>query len=82
MAERQCCVAPNWVEKMNTHRITLTYPVLNHARKVVFMVADASKAQPLADVLSGDSDLPAAGVQPVRGELVWLVDKDAASLLR
>lgn len=82
LAERQLWVAPNWVEKMNTHRITLTYPVLNHARKAVFMVADANKAQPLADVLSGNSNLPAAGVRPVNGELVWLVDKEAAALLR
>ena len=82
LAEKQRWVAANWVEKMRTHRITLTYPVLNHARKAMFMVADANKAKPLADVLSGSSKLPAAGVQPVQGELIWLVDEEAAALLR
>lgn len=82
LSEQQRWVAPNWVEKLNAQRITLTYPVLNHSRKAVFLVADANKAQPLADVLSGRGELPAARVQPVHGELIWLVDKAAAALLR
>jgi 6-phosphogluconolactonase len=66
-------------------RITLTYPVLNAARQVVFLVAGGDKAMALRDILEGGAlraDRPAAGVQPLDGALTWLVDKQAACLLR
>ena len=44
-------VAANWVEKFQTFRITLTFPVLNHAAEVIFLVSGASKAQILSEVL-------------------------------
>jgi 6-phosphogluconolactonase len=65
-------------------RITMTYPVLNAARQVAFLVAGESKAAVLRDVLEGTADrrsLPAAGVQPRDGQLTWFVDQDAARLL-
>ncbi len=66
-------------------RITLTYPVLNAARQVVFLVSGKDKAVALRDVLEGQApreDRPAAGVQPVDGGLIWLIDNQAARLLR
>ncbi len=65
-------------------RITLTYPALNAARHVMFLVAGANKAQPLAEVLSGSADpqdRPAAGVRPTNGQLTWLIDRAAGALL-
>ncbi len=76
-------VAPR-VERLGAWRLTLTLPVLNAARCVIFSVAGADKAPTLARVLEGPRDpdaLPAQGVVPNDGELVWLVDAAAAALL-
>jgi len=76
-------VMANWVEKFKTFRITFTFPVLNHAAEVVFLVSGADKAQILSEVLRpGIQNYPAQGVQPENGRLLWLVDQDAGSLLR
>ena len=76
-------VVANWVEKFQTFRITLTFPVLNHAAEVLFMVSGAGKAQILSEVLRpGARKYPAQNVQPQNGQLLWLVDQDAGSLLR
>jgi len=76
-------VTANWVEKFQTFRITLTFPVLNHAAEVVFLVSGASKARILSEVLRpGARKFPAQNVQPQNGRLLWLVDQDAGSLLR
>jgi 6-phosphogluconolactonase len=65
-------------------RVTLTFPVLNTAREVLFLVTGEKKAAPLRDVLEGAADVtvhPAAGVRPREGTLTWLVDEAAAQLL-
>ena len=60
-------------------RLTLTLPVLNAARAVLFMVQGTSKRQALARVLRGDPALPASHVQPLDGELHFIVDRAAAT---
>lgn len=63
-------------------RITMTFPVLNAAREVLFLVAGAGKASPIRDVLkeaAAVEDRPAVGVRPTEGALVWLLDKAAAA---
>ena len=67
------------------HRVTLTPPVINNAEKIVFLVAGRSKAYILKEILEGpkDSDrLPAKLIMPVNGELLWLIDRDAAGMLK
>jgi 6-phosphogluconolactonase len=59
-------------------RVTLTFPVLNAGRRVVFLVTGSKKAGILNEVLSG-RDYPAIRVRPDDGELIWLVDVDAAA---
>jgi 6-phosphogluconolactonase len=65
-------------------RLTLTYPAINSALAVVFLVEGSAKAPILKRVLEGPLDaraLPAQGVAPSRGALVWMVDRAAASML-
>jgi 6-phosphogluconolactonase len=61
-------------------RITLTYPVINHAARVVFVAAGKEKVETLTTVLDNpEAGLPSARVKPVfPGQLYWFVD-DAAS---
>ena len=76
-------VVANEVPKLETVRITLTTPVINAARAVTFLVAGEDKAEALREILEGDSDpriYPAKFVQP-DGDLTWMVDSAAASLL-
>src|SRR5207253_9140313 len=61
-------------------RLTLTFPVLNAAARVVFLVAGAEKAKIVRAVLSEQALLPAALVRPIDGELIWLADRAAAAL--
>jgi 6-phosphogluconolactonase len=84
LREAEAWVVDNWVEKLNTHRITLTFPAINAARQVVFMVAGADKAAALRMALAEDSDVstaPARGVRPQHGTLTYLVDRSAATQL-
>jgi len=84
LSERRRLFAANRVESLGTDRITATYPLLNAARQVVFVVAGAEKAPAVRAVLQPDANepiLPARLVTPERGTLHWLLDRAAASLL-
>ena len=66
-------------------RLTLTYPVLNHAANVLFLVEHEDKAAAVARVLEGPPDpdgLPSQNVQPINGTLTWFLDRPAASQLK
>lgn len=78
--ERSALVIANDVPQQSTTRITLTYPVLNAARQVLFLVAGGDKAPAIRDVLGEDETRrpPAAFVLPTDGESLWLLDAAAA----
>lgn len=78
--ERKRYVVANHVPQQNTDRLTLTFPVLNAARLVIFMVAGADKAAAVKECTDGDQTTrPAARVQPVDGQCRWLLDAEAAA---
>lgn len=62
-------------------RITLTLPVINNAETVIFVSTGASKAEILKKIIVEGEDYPAGRVNPKKGELFWLLDKAAGSLL-
>jgi 6-phosphogluconolactonase len=68
--------APHW-------RITLTLPVLNKARQIVFLVSGRSKAGIVNSLINRKENkgYPAAMVKPSAGNITWLLDRDAASEL-
>ena len=66
----------------NVNRLTLTYPVLNQARQIVFLVSGRGKSEILKTIFENrQAGLPAQMIQPINGKLIWLVDREAASLL-
>src|SRR5271165_3645684 len=72
--EKKHWVVANWVEKFSTFRITFTYPVLNHAANVVFLVVGADKSAMVERALKDPaSNLPCQGVRPADGELMWFL---------
>src|ERR1700722_1236261 len=66
------------------HRVSLTPPVINNSARVMFMAAGESKAQAVWNILKGPRDVdkfPAQVVAPTNGDVIWLLDKAAASLI-
>jgi 6-phosphogluconolactonase len=63
-------------------RLTLTVPVLNRAREVVFLVSGKQKARVVSTVFEDpQARLPAQRIRSLDGETVWLLDREAAALL-
>ncbi len=74
----------NHVTQKDAWRITLTWPVINHASSVFFLIAGADKAHVLNEVLTGPRDperLPSQLIWPSSGILTLILDKAAAQLL-
>ncbi len=84
LAEKTAWVIANWVEQLNEFRFTLTAPAINSAAEILFLVTGGGKASRLAAVLNGPHQpnlLPAQLIKPGQGELIWMVDKAAATRL-
>jgi 6-phosphogluconolactonase len=82
MDERQHWVVANWVEKFSVFRITLTFPVLNSARAVMFLISGGEKSEMVRRALrDSGAGLPCQRVHPENGELIWFLDQPAAAKL-
>ena len=79
--ETKHIVAAPYVEKFKSHRITMTLPLINNGSSVVFLVSGAEKAEIVREVLEGENNYPAQAVKPTQGELIWMLDKEAAAHL-
>jgi len=77
-------VVSAWVEAVHSMRATVTYRVLNAARRVVFLVSGEDKADAAQRTLAPDGSgqpTPASRVAPRHGEVIWILDRGAASSL-
>jgi 6-phosphogluconolactonase len=82
--EEQRWFIANQVPSQGGWRLTLTKHAINAARKVVVLVSGTSKAEMLAEVLTGSYEplnKPIQLISPTEGELIWLLDRAAASRL-
>jgi 6-phosphogluconolactonase len=66
-------VIANFVPRLNSWRLTFTFPLINHARHICFLV-DATKHKDLIErVIDGDPSCPASRVNPSAGGLTWIL---------
>ena len=80
--ERRALVTATCAPDLKTARITMTLPLLNAARRVMFLVTGAGKADVVRLVLeSPAAGAPAARVRPDEGRVDWILDAAAARLL-
>jgi 6-phosphogluconolactonase len=82
LEEQSRWVIPNFAPSLKSNRMTLTFPVLNAAAHVIFLVAGEDKAQTLKQVLEGPAGVfPSQRINPTKGKLSWYLDRSAAHLL-
>ena len=78
LEEQERCVVDTWNHRCRppVPRVTMTLPVINHARNVAFLVTGGEKRRVMEEILrdpaGAATKYPAARVKP-HGELVWFV---------
>ena len=80
--EAEKLVVVQFVPVLSRQRMTFTFPLINAARHVLFLITGMDKADVIERVLSDDeaiaSQLPAGRVRPTDGELIFILDAHAA----
>ena len=85
LAEDKKIAVANLVKKLNSYRLTLTFPTINNASNIVFLVSGEQKAKTLQKILETEPQpekFPVQAVKPLDGKVTWLIDKDAAEFLK
>ena len=84
--DEESLVRAPYVEQAGSYRLTLTPAVINNARCVAIAAEGPAKAAALQSVFREPPDAalrPVQSIAPRDGELLWLVDREAAAgLLR
>lgn len=78
LQETKRWVAALYVEKLKSYRLTLTIPVFNHAKHVLFLISGKEKAGIFRKIIESGQDsprLPFQLIKPIRGDLLYLVDQ-------
>jgi 6-phosphogluconolactonase len=70
-------VIANFVPKFNSWRLTFTFPLINHARQICFLVNATKNADLIDRVLRGDPQLPASRVEATAGNVTWILGQSS-----
>jgi 6-phosphogluconolactonase len=84
LGENERWMSEVYVAEQSMYRVTMTVPLINQAREVIFLVSGAVKASALQGVLEGayqPHEYPAQLIHPNGAHPIWLVDKAAAHKL-
>jgi 6-phosphogluconolactonase len=68
-------VVASFVPRLSAWRLTFTFPLINHARHILFLVGASKDPQLIERVLEGDQQFPAARVDPSAGEVTWIIEE-------
>jgi len=81
LKEKKKWVREVWSEEKQNWRISLTLPLINQSRSILFLVTGGEKAEMLARVLqpAEGNPLPAQMVKAKKGNLMWMIDEMAAA---
>jgi len=82
--EAERWVVANHVPQLDSWRLTLTFPALNKAKRVIFMATGESKARVIAEAFGGvehAEPYPCERVAPLHARREVLVDHEAASMM-
>ncbi len=77
-------VISNYIPSKKSDRMTFTFPIINQAKNAVFYAVGNSKKEMLKTVLTPNFrhfDFPATIVGTEKNRALWIVDRDAASLI-
>lgn len=85
LSETTALVKDVWVEEVGMYRISMTAPLINLSKQVVFFVFGKSKAPAVYNIIQRDKNIqeyPAQLIHPVAGTLHWFMDTEAAGELK
>jgi 6-phosphogluconolactonase len=68
-------VVANFVPKLDVWRLTFTFPLINQARHVCFLIGAAKNARLIERVMEGDLQFPASRVNPSAGDVTWIIEE-------
>lgn len=83
--ETSATIKPVFIEELQSYRITFTAPLINLASNIAFLVYGTGKETAVKSILQGEKNFalyPAQLIEPTHGQLVWFLDKPAASRLK
>lgn len=73
LVESECWVMENFIARQDSWRLTMTYPLINAADEVMFLITGKKKKAIAEEIFDGGAEYPAAKVQPESGKITWLV---------
>lgn len=82
LEENKKLVKEVWVDSKQTWRISITYPLINRCKEIMFLVAGKTKAPVIKKIFSGKKlkePFPVQGVQAKKGNTIWMLDEAAFS---